>query len=304
MPPEPPGGGARFALCLITDRKRLAESLNLVGTGWRDALLEQIRGALDGGIDVVQIRERGLDDRVLTSLVRDAMRLARGGTGRIVVNDRVDVAIASGADGVHLREDGLEPPAARELAARLFVGRSVHTAESAARSAGAHYLIAGPVFETASKPGHPGIGLDGFAGIAEAAPCPVWAVGGVAAVHASALARVGAGGTPWTALLVVGAVSMVLAATGTFERLLAFAIQLVLLTDGFMVLVLFRLRRRAPEAPFRVPLYPWVPAAFLALYAALFVVAARAQPVLAAVTLGILAVAYAAGAVTVRRSPR
>ena len=115
-------------------------------------------------------------------------------------------------------------------------------------------------------------------------------------------ARVSAGGTPWTALLLVGAVSMALAATGTFERLLAFAIQLVLLTDGFMVLVLFRLRRRRAEAPFSVPLYPLLPAAFLALYAVLFVVAARAQPVLACVTLGILALAYAIGAVSVRRS--
>jgi APA family basic amino acid/polyamine antiporter len=115
-------------------------------------------------------------------------------------------------------------------------------------------------------------------------------------------ARVSAGGTPWTALLLVGAVSMALAATGTFERLLAFAIQLVLLTDGFMVLVLFRLRRRRAQAPFRVPFYPLLPAAFLALYAVLFVVAARAQPVLACVTLGILALAYAIGAVSVRRS--
>jgi hypothetical protein len=70
----------------------------------------------------------------------------------------------------------------------------------------------------------------------------------------------------------------------------------VLLTDGFMVLVLFRLRRRQPEAPFRVPLYPLLPSLFLALYAALYVVAARAQPVLAAVTLGLLALAYAIGA--------
>jgi APA family basic amino acid/polyamine antiporter len=112
---------------------------------------------------------------------------------------------------------------------------------------------------------------------------------------------VSAGGTPWTALLLVGAVSMALAATGTFERLLSFAIQLVLLTDGFMVLVLFRLRRRAAAAPFRVPLYPLLPAAFLSLYTVLFVVAARAQPLLAGVTLGVLALAYGIGVVSVRR---
>jgi APA family basic amino acid/polyamine antiporter len=112
-----------------------------------------------------------------------------------------------------------------------------------------------------------------------------------------ALARVSAGGTPWTAMLLVGVVAVALAATGTFERLLSFAILLVLLTDGFMVLVLFRLRRRQEAAPFRVPLYPVLPAVFLGLYAVLFVVATRAQPILAGVTLGILALAWAVGAI-------
>lgn len=72
------------------------------------------------------------------------------------------------------------------------------------------------------------------------------------------LACVGGGGTPWAAVLLVGAVSMVLAATGTFERLLSFAILLVLLIDGSMV-VLFRLRRRRPQAPFLAPLFPGCP---------------------------------------------
>jgi APA family basic amino acid/polyamine antiporter len=111
-----------------------------------------------------------------------------------------------------------------------------------------------------------------------------------------ALARVSAGGTPWTAMLLVGVVAAALAATGTFERLLSFAILLVLLTDGFMVLVLFRLRRRQASAPFRVPLYPVLPSVFLGLYAVLFVIAAREQPILAGVTLGLLALTYAVAA--------
>ena len=112
------------------------------------------------------------------------------------------------------------------------------------------------------------------------------------------LERVNAGGTPWTAMLLVGGVSCVLAASGTFERLLSWAILSILVTDGFMVLVLFRLRRSGAAAPFRVPLYPVLPLVFLALYAALFVVAAHAQPRLVAVTLGILALAYAAARLT------
>lgn len=110
------------------------------------------------------------------------------------------------------------------------------------------------------------------------------------------LSRVNAGGSPWTAMLLVCAVSIALAATGTFERLLSLAIIFVLVTDGFMVLVLFRLRRRTPEAPFRVPLYPLVPLVFLGTYALLFVGAVVQQPRESAVAAGALLVAWALGA--------
>ena len=86
-----------------------------------------------------------------------------------------------------------------------------------------------------------------------------------------ALSRVNPGGTPWTALLLVAFVSVVLAATGTFERLLSLAITFILVTDGFMVVVLFRLRARQPAAPFHVPLYPVLPLLFLGTYLLLLV---------------------------------
>ena len=98
-----------------------------------------------------------------------------------------------------------------------------------------------------------------------------------------ALARVNPGGSPGAAMVLVGAVSAVLAATGTFERLLSLAIIFILVTDGFMVLVLFRLRARAPQAPFRVPLYPAVPLVFLAAYALLFLGAVLQQPGVSAI---------------------
>src|SRR5205823_14457208 len=82
----------------------------------------------------------------------------------------------------------------------------------------------------------------------------------------ASLARVNPGGTPWVAMLLVGAVSIALAATGTFEKLLGLSIVLILVIDGFTVLSLFRLRRREPRAPFSVPLYPWVPLLFVAVY--------------------------------------
>jgi APA family basic amino acid/polyamine antiporter len=113
------------------------------------------------------------------------------------------------------------------------------------------------------------------------------------------LARVNRGGTPWTAMLLVGAVAIALAVTGTFERLLTLAILTVLLTDGFMVFVLFRLRRKRTDAPFRVPFYPALPLAFLALYGALFAGAAFEQPAFVAIAAGLLAVLWLAARVTV-----
>lgn len=114
------------------------------------------------------------------------------------------------------------------------------------------------------------------------------------------LARVNAGGSPWAAMLLVGAVAVGLAATGTFEKLIGLAITLILLIDGFTVLALFRLRARNPAAPFRVPLYPLLPAVFLLVYAALFVATAKAQPALAALAVGVVAVSWALGAVAKR----
>ena len=105
-------------------------------------------------------------------------------------------------------------------------------------------------------------------------------------------ARVNAGGTPWAAMLLVGVVSIALVATGTFERLLALAITLVLVVDGAMVFALVRLRREQPDAPFLVPFYPLVPLLFVGVYAALFVGTALEQPALAALTIGLLVAVY------------
>ena len=114
------------------------------------------------------------------------------------------------------------------------------------------------------------------------------------------LARVGSGGSPWAATLVVGGVAALLAATGTFERLLSLTITLVLIVDGFMVPVLVRLRRRSADAPFRVPLYPFLPLLFLAIYALLFTGAVVGQPMTTALAAGAVASAYGVSRLLVR----
>jgi APA family basic amino acid/polyamine antiporter len=117
------------------------------------------------------------------------------------------------------------------------------------------------------------------------------------------LSRVNPGGTPWTALLLVTLVSVVLAATGTFERLLSLAITFILVTDGFMVVVLFKLRAGQPDAPFRVPLYPFVPLAFLGIYVLLLVGALIQQPGITLGALGALALVGLVSWVVVRDQP-
>ncbi len=114
------------------------------------------------------------------------------------------------------------------------------------------------------------------------------------------LARVNAGGTPWTAMVLVGVVSGALAATGTFEWLLSLAVALILLTDGFMVLVLFRLRRLGGRSTFHVPFYPVLPLAFLVTYGALFLGAAVQQPGLTVVALGVLVASWVLSFAVVR----
>jgi thiamine-phosphate diphosphorylase len=115
-------------------------------------------------------------------MVSDLVAMARGTRTRILVNDRVDVALACGAAGVHLRADSVPAAAVRSIAPREFaIGRSVHAvSEAVAAGAAVDYLIAGTVWPTSAKPaGHPVLGIDGLSGIVRAAGVPVLAIGGV-----------------------------------------------------------------------------------------------------------------------------
>jgi APA family basic amino acid/polyamine antiporter len=105
-------------------------------------------------------------------------------------------------------------------------------------------------------------------------------------------AQVNSGGTPSEAMLSVGIVAIALAASGTFPQLLSLAIALVLMLDSVTIAALFPLRARQPDAPFRVPLYPIVPLLFIAVYGALLVGTAMAQPALVALAIVVLVAAW------------
>jgi thiamine-phosphate pyrophosphorylase len=114
----------------------------------------------------------------------------------VVVNDRIDVAIACGADGVHLRGDSIPVDAARRLApADFLIGRSIHGVDEAACAAGADYVIAGTVFPTASKPAETRtLGIAGLRAIVRAIDRPVLAIGGIAGDRIDEVAAAGAAG--------------------------------------------------------------------------------------------------------------
>jgi thiamine-phosphate pyrophosphorylase len=191
-------------LCLVTSRQQLARAVGRPTADARTLLLQQIQGAVAAGVDLVQIRERDLGAGELRRLVAEAVEIAAGSHTRVVVNDRVDVALAAGAAGVHLRDAGLRAVDVRRLAPHLLVGRSVHSVEATNRAGPVDYLIAGTVFATSSKPVDSTlIGIDGLAAIVRAASgTPVLAIGGMTAAVASQVMATGAAGLAAIAALV------------------------------------------------------------------------------------------------------
>lgn len=189
----------RPVLCLVTDRRRLATSIGVDPASSRavGALLDQIAAAADAGLALVQIREPDLSASALAALVRAAVRATMGSPARVVVNDRLDVALAAGASGVHLKAASVGVADARRLAPPGWViGRSVHGVPDLRESTAADYLIAGTVFPTSSKPpGWPCAGLDGLKAMVEAhGRVPLLAIGGVGVAQAGAVASAGAAG--------------------------------------------------------------------------------------------------------------
>jgi thiamine-phosphate pyrophosphorylase len=182
-------------LCLVTDRRRLAGA-DAPFERARACLAAQARHAAAAGVDFVQVRERDLPAAELASIVRDIVAAARGTKTRVVVNDRLDIALACDADGVQLRGDSMPVDAARRLAPPGFViGRSVHSVDEAKAAANADFLIAGTVFRTVSKDeSAPLLGVEGLHAIARVMPIPVLAIGGVTEACVDRIAHAGAAG--------------------------------------------------------------------------------------------------------------
>jgi thiamine-phosphate pyrophosphorylase len=159
-----------------------------------DAGFEHVAEAVRGGVDVVQLRERSLDDGALLEAARRMRDQAHAAGALFLVNDRPDVALLAGADGVHVGQDDLPPAAVRELVGDdLLVGLSTHAPAEIETAADVDYIGVGPVHATPTKPGRPAVGLDLVRYAVEHARLPWFAIGGVD--PGSAPAVVGAGAT-------------------------------------------------------------------------------------------------------------
>lgn len=189
------------------------------------ALLDILHAALDAGAPAIQLRAKGAP---ASELYRQGLRLrplTRAAGARLFINDRLDVALAVDADGVHLGPDDLPVSAARRAAravgrSDLLIGASTDDPETARRlvDQGADYLGCGAVFGTTSKPevGDERIGTDRLRMVVDAVSCPVVGIGGVTPHNAQAVAATGAAG-----VAVIGAVMTAADVRTAVQQLLA-----------------------------------------------------------------------------------
>jgi len=175
--------------CSITDGRRLQS---------REAVLDAIARNLAGGVDWIQIREKDLSARELFDLVQCARALPNPAGTKIIVNTRVDVALAAGAAGAHLPSESPAPRRWRAVTPPDFlIGVSCHTLDEvrAAEQDGADYIFFGPVFAPLSKPSDlTPRGLDQLADAAHAVRIPILALGGITKDNASQCMSAGAAG--------------------------------------------------------------------------------------------------------------
>ena len=192
MPSAPAAGRPRRALpsplYVVTDRAQ---------TGGRP-LVGVVEAALRGGARLVQLREKDLTGLALTQLGDELRAATRRHGALLLVNDRVDVALAVAADGAHLARTSMRPADVRPLLGPdRWIGASAHSLDEAkeAEAGGPDFVVFGPVFETPSKaPYGPPVGLVALRAAKQALSIPVLAIGGIKAENLAQVARAGADG--------------------------------------------------------------------------------------------------------------
>ena len=176
-------------------RERLNAARLYLVTGSRPggrSLAEVLEPALRGGVDLVQLREKDAGDAEILAAAAEARPLCTAAGALLLVNDRPDLAVAVGADGVHVGQHDMSVADARAITGPdLLVGLSTH-APSEIDAADADYIGVGPVHATPTKPGRPAVGLDLVRYAAEHAELPWFAIGGVDPASVGVVVEAGA----------------------------------------------------------------------------------------------------------------
>ncbi|MCX5728676.1 MAG: thiamine phosphate synthase [Nitrospirae bacterium] len=180
--------GVDFRLLLVTDRHQ---------TKGRP-LIPLLQRVLTVAAPAIQLRERDLSARELVTLAREVQAVTASRTSQLLINDRIDVALALEGVGVHLRSNSLPVPVARQLlGARRLLGISVHAIEEGllAQSQGADYIVLGPIYETPSKQMFgPPLGIHTLEKACRLVRIPIIGIGGVTAARAREMRCAGAFG--------------------------------------------------------------------------------------------------------------
>jgi thiamine-phosphate pyrophosphorylase len=155
-----------------------------------------VEAALRGGAGAIQLRQKLMPKGEQHRLALTLRALTRAHGALLIVNDHADLALAAGADGVHLGQDDLDPAAVRRLPGfdALLIGRSTHSLEQARRAVddGVDYLGVGPVYATPTKPGRPAVGAGLVREVSASVGLPFFAIGGIDAGNAGEVVDAGA----------------------------------------------------------------------------------------------------------------
>ncbi|MFO0753385.1 MAG: thiamine phosphate synthase [Thermodesulfovibrionales bacterium] len=189
-----------FTLYLITDSSFFSG---------HDAMLPAIEAALAGGVRAVQLREKDLPTRALLALAQRIRDLTERHRARLFINDRFDIALCVGADGVQLSQTGLPVPAVRKaVGERLLIGVSTHSREEAreAERGGADFITFGPLYLTPSKLryGDP-VGVEALERVRAEVSLPIFGLGGVKPHHCAEVRGAGAHGVALISGILAGA---------------------------------------------------------------------------------------------------
>lgn len=191
-----------FSLYLIADAEQIRENL-----------ISSVKMAIDGGVKAVQLRGKNLHARELLKIAERLRNLTNIESVKLFINDRIDVAMAVEADGIHLGQNSMPVKSVKELTGnRYIIGVSTHGLKEAldAENGGADFITVGPIFETESKLryGLP-IGLTKLAGVCDKVKIPVFAIGGISNERVGSVMREGAHG--------VAVISAVLKADSVYD---------------------------------------------------------------------------------------